>query len=136
MRPRVLACGRRANLRTRSPQAAHASTFGSAVSGFCLQRSIARANDLEAMMGESVAFQARRLQSQGSDLDPMQAAELHSCGERVNPIQPRESREIPICRAQRKPMLDGERRQMRIRHEITVHAWQRQKLAKHFGVTL
>lgn len=33
-------------------------------------------------------------------------------------------------------MLDGERREMRIRHEVTVHAWQRQELVKHFGVTL
>src|SRR5215470_17573125 len=33
-------------------------------------------------------------------------------------------------------MLDGERREMRIRHEITIYARQCQELAKYYGVTL
>jgi len=84
----------------------------------------------------SRCFQSRPLQAQRTDVDPCRLAELHSCGEWIKPIQPREPRKIPICRAQRESMLDGKRREMRIRHEITIHARQCQKLAKYCGVTL
>jgi hypothetical protein len=119
----------------RSSRAVNA-TFGSAVSGSaCGDASPAR-TIYRRCRRVSRCFQSRLLQAQRTDVDPIQAAELHSCGERIKPIQPREPREIPICRAQRESMLDGERREMRIRHEITIHARQCQKLAKYCGVTL
>jgi hypothetical protein len=50
-----------------------------------------------------------------------------SQGERVYPTQRRKSREIPIRGTQREAMLQGQRGQMRVRHEIGMHTGKREE---------
>ena len=50
-----------------------------------------------------------------------------SHGERIYPTQRRKSREIPVRGTQRKPMLQRQRGQMRVRHEIGMHTGEREE---------
>jgi len=50
-----------------------------------------------------------------------------SQNERVYPTQRRKSREIPVRGTQRKPVLQRQRGQMRVRHEIGMHTGEREE---------
>ena len=52
------------------------------------------------------------------------------------PTEPWEASKVAICRAKRESVLDGQRREMRIGHEIANNPGQGEQLTNYFGVPL
>src|SRR5215469_11812953 len=54
----------------------------------------------------------------------------------IEPGETRKAGKVPVRRAQGEPMLDRQRSEMRIRHEIGIDTGRRQQLAEHIGMPL